>query len=78
MKTNSVRFKDAQYLLEDPVSGMCIRLHSLPVTSHQAPQIVPRLTHTRAATCFPTRRLAEQAQARYVAGQPLEIVRRDA
>lgn len=80
INTNAVRVrpKDAHYRIEDPQSGLCIRLHSIPADAPDAPKVVGRLTAGDTATWFASWRQAAEAFARYLPGQPLQIVRVDA
>lgn len=73
-----VRPKDAHYRIEDPATNLCIRLDAVPAEAADAPKIVPRLTDGGTATWFPSWKQAAEAFARYLPGQPLQIVRVDA
>lgn len=80
MITNKIRItpRETHYRIEDPQTGLCIRLHTVPAEPAEAPKIAARFTDGGTATWFPNWRSAAEAFARYLPGQPLNIVRVDA
>ena len=66
------------YRIEDPATGLCVRLQATPSPACEAPHIVATLAASTDATRFIRWRNAAEAFARFCAGQPLEIVRVDA
>ena len=70
--------RDAFYRIEDPATGLCVRLHSVPTEAADAPRIVPRLTSAALSTWFSTREQAAEAFARFIGVAPFDIVRADA
>ena len=65
------------YRIQDPESRLYVRFTCIPAPRDQAPRIVARLTRRDRATRFPRYAGAAECFARFLAGQPLEIVRSD-
>ncbi|HJT63115.1 MAG TPA: hypothetical protein VJ797_15705 [Burkholderiales bacterium] len=70
--------RDTVYRIEDPLTGLCIRLHSVPVAGAAAPRIVPELQPAKLSTWFATHAQAAEAFARFLGVAPYDIVRSDA
>lgn len=78
MITARIKAKDSHWRIEDVATGLCVRLHAEPSLADDAPRIVARLAPGPVATWFVQRAQAVEACARYLVGQPVEIVRVDA
>ncbi len=70
--------KDSYYRIQEPVSGLCVRLHCTATTADAAPAIVPKLAPGPLATWFRSHAEAAEAFARYLGVAPFDIVRVDA
>jgi len=68
----------AVYRIQEPQSGLYVRFTCVPAPRDEAPKIVARLTRRDRATRFTRHSIAAECFARYLVGQPLEIVRSDA
>ena len=65
------------YRIQDVESQLYVRFTCLP-SPGPAPRVVARLTRRDRASRFTRHAAAAECFARYLAGQPLEIVRNDA
>lgn len=72
------RQKNSHYLIEDPQTKLCIRLHCEPTPAGDALRIVPRLSERAHASPFPSHEAAAVAFAHYLGGCAMDIVRVDA
>lgn len=70
--------KDSYYRIQEPVSGLCVRLRCVAAAPEHATRIEPRLDRGELATWFPTYNQAAEAFARYLGAAALDIVRVDA
>jgi hypothetical protein len=68
----------AWYRIQDPLSGLYVRFTCVPAPRDQAPRIKAQLTRRDRATRFVRHAAAAECFARYLHGEPLEIVRSDA
>lgn len=75
--TARITQRDTVWRIEDPATGLCVRLVSEPVEAQAAPRIVPKLTAAALSTWFRTYEQAAEAFARFVGVAALEIVRAD-
>ena len=57
------------------LSGLCIRLHSVPAATGIAPEIVARRCTPEQASHFPTLEAAMAAADRFLPGEALHFVR---
>lgn len=78
MDRPSTTTTEGYHRIEEPVSGLCLKLKSVPSTPGEAPRIVPKLVPRRCASRFTSRKAAEQIFAKFVPHEALEIVRFDA
>lgn len=70
--------KDSYYRIQEPHSRLCIRLRGTPSCADAAPKVKAQLVPGSIACWWRTREQAEAVLARYLANEPLEIVRVDA
>lgn len=66
------------YRIQEPLSGLYIRLTCTPAPRDAAPRIVARLTRRDRATRFVRHSAAAECFNRYLQGATLDIVRCDA
>jgi len=70
--------KTPHYRIDDPHTGLAVEFRCLGSPAVEAPKIVASLVPVKEASIFMTRQLAIDFFARYLRGQPLDIVRIDA
>lgn len=72
-----LKLKTPHYRIEDPVNQLAVRFHCEPAPAGDAPKITTELTAPERASVFAHYRDAAYCFAKFLRGQPLDIVRVD-